>query len=54
MNGEKLSVHRPIGPKKLRRLADGKLFLGYSEAGTNKWLKRFLQRRFPGKSRFEK
>ena len=54
MNGQKLAVHRGIGPKKLQRLADGKLFLGYSEAGTNKWMKRFLSKRFPQKSRFEK
>jgi hypothetical protein len=53
MNGEKLSVHRPIGPKKLRRMARDKLFLGYSEAGTNRSMKRFLQRQFPEKSRFE-
>jgi len=54
MNGQKVAVHRGIGPKKLRRLAKDKLFLGYSEAGTNKWMKRFLQKRFPGKSRFER
>jgi hypothetical protein len=54
MNGRKVAFHRPIGPKKIARLSKDKLFLGYSEAGTNKWLKRFLQKRFPEKSRLER
>jgi hypothetical protein len=54
MNGQKLAVHRRMGPKKLRRLSKDKLFLGYNEIGTNKWMKRFLEERFPEKSRFEK
>jgi hypothetical protein len=54
MNGQKLAVHRAIGPKKLRRLAAGKLFLGYSERGTNRTMRRFLARQFSEPSRCER
>lgn len=54
MAGQKLSVHRAIGPKKLRSLSRGKLFLGYNDRGLNDWLKQYLARRFPMPSRFER
>ena len=53
MNGQKIAFHSPTGPKKIARLSEGKMFLGYSERGTNKSMRRFLRRRFPEPSRFE-
>jgi len=53
MNGQKAAFHRPTKSKRLRRGVRGKLFLGYSEKGTNEAMKQFLQERFPTPSRFE-
>jgi hypothetical protein len=54
MAGRKAAFHRAQRLKRLRRRTRGKLFLGYSEAGTNDAMKRFLQELFPEPSRFER
>ncbi len=54
MNGEKAAFHRPRGIKRIRNGVKGKLFLGYSEAGTNDAMKAFLEEKFPEPSSFEK
>jgi hypothetical protein len=54
MPGLKAAIHKPRTLRKIRRWAAGKLFFGYSEAGTNEALKQFLQEQFPTPSRFEK
>jgi|GEM_PF-994900 len=53
MSGRKVAFHRPTKAKRLRRGTKGKLFLGYSEKGTNEAMKQFLQELFPTPSRFE-
>jgi hypothetical protein len=52
MNGQKVVVKRRM--EDIQRETEGKLFLGYSDVSTNKGLKKFLEERFPEKSRFEK
>lgn len=53
MGDRKVAFHRPVSLDTLREQTRGKLFLGYSEAGTNRAMKEFLQERFPHPSRFE-
>ena len=53
MNGQKVAVHRSMGPERLEREVQDRLFLGYSAVGTNDAMKEFLKQRFPLPSRFE-
>ena len=54
IGSRKAAFHRPTALRWLREKAVGKVFLGYSEGGTNDAMKQFLQEQFPTPSRFEK
>lgn len=54
LNGVKANMESAYSPDKLARRLEGKIYLGYSDAGLTDHLKAFLADMFPDKSKFEK
>lgn len=53
IKGKKASFHNPATIEAIRKGSEGRVFFGYSEAGTTDVLKGFLEEQFPTPSRFE-